>query len=190
MSLPKLALAGGLLAVTALALKPANMRKSSEAGTETPPRLPTSPEDVAAEARALDHFVIEAAQTAREKAQGEELKEWVETLLADHRRSLAALDSLILNEAYWMPVDDILPPYADWLDALRMVSLQDFDRTFLQRMADVHQGTRDIFTAYTTRHPRGALAEHLAAGAEARDAHLQKVDALKALPDPVIDFSK
>ena len=133
---------------------------------------------------ASDLYEIESARLAQQKARRLEVREFAGMLLAEHRRSTAALERAAARAQPPIPIAPALNAEQQAnLQALGAARGATFDPVWMRQQVNAHEQALTLVTAYAASGEIEALRQHAASVAGPIQQHLARARALE-VPAP------
>lgn len=124
-------------------------------------------------------YEIEAGKIAQEKAQSADVKAFGQQMVTDHTAMLNEMKPVI-TQAGFTPPAELDERRKGLLDNLRAASGAEFDQVYLDQQEAAHEEALTLMRGYAENGDNAALKDLAAKGAPKIEAHLQKVNQLKA----------
>ncbi|MFZ5721226.1 MAG: DUF4142 domain-containing protein [Pseudomonadota bacterium] len=124
-------------------------------------------------------YEIEAGKIAQQKAQSAEVKAFGQQMVTDHTAMLNEMRPII-TQAGFTPPDELDERRKGMLDNLRAASAAEFDRVYLDQQEAAHEEALTLMRGYGENGDNAALKDAAAKAAPKIQAHLDRVNQLKA----------
>lgn len=124
-------------------------------------------------------YEIEAGKIAQQKAQSAEVKAFGQQMVTDHMAMLNEMRPII-TQAGFTPPDELDERRKGMLDNLRAASAAEFDRVYLDQQEAAHEEALTLMRGYGENGDNAALKDAAAKAAPKIQAHLDRVNQLKA----------
>lgn len=124
-------------------------------------------------------YEIEAGKIAQQKAQSADVKSFGQQMVNDHTAMLNEMKPIV-TQAGFTPPAELDERRKGMLDNLRAANGAEFDRAYLAQQEAAHEEALTLMRGYAENGDNAALKQAAAQAAPKIEAHLQRVNQLKA----------
>ena len=175
----KLLMAAALsVSALALAAQPGQAQNTKQMQTESMDKI--SAQQFVTKATNANMFEIQSSQLALDKSKNENVKQFAQMIIDDHKKAGSELKSVLSDANANVKAPQTLDQeHAKKLDQLKSAAGTDFDKSYVQMQTDGHEQAVELFQSYSQNGDNPALKSWAGKTLPTLEKHMQKAEAIK-----------
>ncbi len=143
--------------------------------------LPTDAQGFMTAAGASDLYEIQSSRLAIDKSQNPSVKEFADTMIADHTRTTQAVADAAKKAGLSAPTPEMTPDQQQQVETLTSLTGHDFDVAYAEQQLPAHQKALLLMTNYAQNGDTPALREAARSAIPTIEHHLASLKQMTGL---------